>query len=124
MSIPSDCWCNVADFMEIPFTLLMVNRNELLARYLRSSKYIDWFTISKIPKLPELFIKNYAEKVDWYNISRYQTLSEQFIRDFAHKVNWFKISEYQQLSEQFIREFANNIQPRQLIKAIILLFHA
>ena len=73
----------------------------------------NWIEISKMPNLPEDFIRKFKDEVYWILIAQYQVLSEDFIEDskedFKDSYVWSQISLYQKLSEDFIRKFKDKV---------------
>jgi hypothetical protein len=106
--VPLEIWAYIAGYLENPFILRRVCRNEYLESHLHSCKTVDWTDISG-RKLTESFIRRYADCVYWYSISKYQELSEPFIREFADDLYWVPISSWQVLSESLIRDYDNKV---------------
>lgn len=75
----------------------------------KNPKEVRWQKISRDYKLPEEFIREFANEISFPGFSGRHKLSEDFIRRFADLVCWYWISLSQKLSEEFIKEFADKV---------------
>lgn len=88
------------------FNMIMEDTN------FKYSDDFEWEDINAYKQPIELkFIEDNADmpKLNWSWICQYQKLPEEFIRKFADKVDWNKISAYQDLSPEFIDEFSEKL---------------
>lgn len=83
---------------------------ELLHQYRHKLDRFACFWLSHTVRLPEIFIREFADKVDWRGVSRLSILSESFIREFQDRICWDQLrAKGLSFSEAFKEEFKDKL---------------
>lgn len=84
--------------------------DELLHQYRHKLDRTACIWLSHTVRLPESFIREFADRVDWRGISRLSNLSEDFIREFKDRVNWCELRNQDlPFSAEFKEEFKHRL---------------